>query len=871
MSACCSCEGASAPGRSVPGDDPLRTGDWMRVAFAGLIAAQSMIFGMAVNLSPPSGTARAVLHGVLALSAVVVFALVGWPLLKQSVKSAAERRVTFEQFFLIGILAAFGASLVCTFTGAGHVYYEVVAILLAIYTFGRILMEQRRGAALDAARALGREFDRCERVLPDGSVESVRSAEIAVGDVVRVPAGSGIPIDGVLVDGAAYVVETPLTGEPFPAVKRAGDPVYAGSRSVDAMLEVRATVPGSARRLDGIFEKVRAARENPARIQREADRVIAWFLPAVLIVAAGTFVFWTTHAGWQAGLFNALCVILVACPCSMGLATPIGIWSALADLARRGVVASTSDLVEQLAKVNVVFFDKTGTLGEEDLEMADFVTRAGVERNQLLGEVAALEAASDHPVARAFRSTAPSGTARNVQLVPGSGVAGEIERGGAVIRLVAGNPNVVPAEDSQVLAGLRAQFLDNGAATHEVAILRDGKLAGLARLRERLRTSALPALRELEDGGVRVAILTGDRPEAAAAHQLPDVRAGLTPQDKLDHLVKAQESGAKVLFVGDGVNDSPALARADASLAMAGGSGVAGDSAMGELAGGDIQAVAYAITRSRSAIRALRQNLWFAAGYNVIAISLAACGLLHPVVAALVMLVSSFTVSARAMQKEKVLPPLRSLKPAREHRMPEGLPGAAFVFAGIAVQGPIIAYLGGFTGAFAAGFIGLFLTAAAVCFWWTQSRRLDQPTEMALGMFSLGGVAMLAGWWADAGLAPVIRDGVCLCGCADSAMGFGIFAQINWMTGGMIVASIPALFVRGELVPRRWQRVSHWLAGLFGMLIGMEAAMWLMAHLPTTQPQVYFFATYGAMAFGMLIGMFAACSAWTHYFAGRAR
>lgn len=869
MSDCCSCQ--PVPSAGACRSDALRTGDWMRVAFAGLIAAQSMIIGMAVNLSPPSGRARLMLHGALALSAIVVFALVGWPLLKNSLQSAWAGRATFEQFFMIGILSAFGASLVCTITGEGHVYYEVVAILLAIYTFGRILADRRRDAALDAARALGREFERCDRIRPDGSTEVVRVEEIRVGDTVRVPVGAGIPIDGEITAGSGYVVETPLTGEPFPVVKRVGDSVFAGSQTVDSVIEVRAVAAGGARQLDRIFARVRAARENPAHVQREADRLVAWFLPVVLIVAAGTFAFWTAREGWQTGLFNALAVVLVACPCSMGLATPIGIWSALADLARRGVVASTSDLIEQLAKVNVVLFDKTGTLGEEDLEMVDFVTTRQEDRRQILGEVAALESVSLHPVARAFRSTQPVGLARDVQLISGVGVTGCVKSERQDVTISVGNASLIPFSDGAIAEQLRADFKSAGSEheAQEVVVLRDGVLVGMARLRERLRASALPAVRELEIGGVKVAVLTGDRQESAAIHGLPDVRAGLSAEQKVEQVRAFQAQGACVLFVGDGVNDAPALAAANASLSIAGASGLAGESAMGELAGGDLQAVTYAITRSRTAIRTLRQNLWFAAAYNTVAISLAALGLLHPVAAALIMLVSSFTVSTRALQKEKALPPLAKTRPVRVTQRAAGLGSALLLCAGIAVQGPVIAYMGGFYGSTAAGFVALFFAASVVCFFWLRMRKFDQPTEMALGMFSLGGVAMLAGWWADAGLAPVVRDGVCLCGCAQSAMGLGLFAQVNWMSGGMVLASVPALFVRVGELSDQWHRVFHWLAGLLGMLVGMELAMWLMAQLPTTLPQVHFFATYSAMAFGMLTGMFAACSGWNRYYKSR--
>lgn len=841
-----------------------RTGDWMRVAFAGLIAAQSMIFGLAINLSPPTGTARTVLHAVLAASAVLVFALVGWPLLRNACRSLRQGRITFEQFFMVGILAAFGASIHCSLTGQGHVYYEVVAILLTIYTFGRILAEQRKNAALSAAEALGEEFDRCERILQNGSTEFVRAREILSGDRIRVLAGGAIPVDGVIEQGVGYLVETPLTGEPFPVVKRVGDPVFAGSHTVDDALEICATASGSARRLDAVFQRVREAREKPAWIQREADRLAAWFLPVVLVVAAGTFGLWTYASGWQTGLFNALSVILVACPCAMGLATPIGIWSAMADLAKRGIATTNSDLIEQLAKVDAVIFDKTGTLGEADLEIVDFVTTRRVDRTALLARVAALESASGHPIARAFRKISPSGRADRIEVLSGLGIRGHVDVGGDDCLLAVGNPGLIDPADAETAATLRTEFIagaDEGS--HELAILTDGALVGLARLRERLRDSTRPGLRALEAGGIHLEILTGDRAESAAIHGLPNVRAGLSPMDKVDAIRQLREAGHHVLFVGDGVNDAAAMGEANASLALRGGSGLARDAAMGELIGGDIEAVSFAIARSREAIRTIRHNLWFAAGYNMIAISLAAAGILHPVAAALIMLVSSFTVSTRALSNSSLPKPLSETSPVRESRpLSVGFAGALALSVGIAVQGPLVVYLGAFEGWVASAYVGLFLLAAAVCFFWLRTRRFDRTTEMALGMFSLGGVAMLMGWWADAGLAPIVRNGVCLCGCASSAMGLGIFAKLNWMTAGMVVASLPALFIDVRWVPQAWHRVFHWLAGLIGMIFGMEVAMWVMAQLPTTLPQVHFFATYGAMAFGMLTGMLAACSAW---------
>ncbi|HVE15217.1 MAG TPA: heavy metal translocating P-type ATPase [Chthoniobacterales bacterium] len=587
-----------------------------------------MIFSLAVNLSPPDGYARMILHTALAVSAMVVFLLVGLPLWHAAMGAARRGRITFEQLFLAGIFGAFAASVQSSLTGTGHVYYEIVSILLAIYTFGRILGERRRHAAMDAARAFGQEFDLAERVSADGGIVSLPVREIRAVDIIHVAAGGGIPIDGIVIEGKALVNEATLTGEPAPVARHPGDFVLAGSRSLDAPLRLRATVAGVDRQIDGLLARVRAAQQNPSHLEREADRIVAWFLSAVFGIAALTFTFWTIHSGWTVGLFNALAVVLVACPCSMGLATPIGIWSAIADLARHGLIAGSSDLIERLGSIEAAVFDKTGTLSGDELELVEFQCEPGVDRELLLAEVAAVEAASQHPIARAFRRQASGTIAEDVSVLPGQGIAGRVN--GAILQI--GNASLLG----------RAPTEDGSSFTY---VLRNGALAGTARLREHLRDHAAEVIAGLEEAGIPCAVFTGDRLEAASALGLGQVRAGLSPLEKATHL---QDLSHRALFVGDGINDAAAMAEAHASLTLVTGSGVAREIAMGELR--DLRAIPFAVARSRAAVKAIRQNLIFAAAYNFVGIGLAASGVLHPVAAALLMLASSFTVSYRALR-----------------------------------------------------------------------------------------------------------------------------------------------------------------------------------------------------------------------------
>ncbi len=830
MSSCCACSQASVPVAPA-------TGEWFRLAVAGLVAGQSMIFGLAVNLSPPSGQARLILHIALAAAAILVFLLAGLPIWREAAAAARRGRIVIEQLFLCGIAAAFGASIHSTLTGYGHVYYEVVAILVAIYTFGKLIGEKRRKAALEAARALGEEFDVCERMTANGLTETIRAREIVAGDRLVVRAGAGIPADGEILEGVGFVQETSLTGEPFPVVKRPGDRVLAGCFSVDGLFTIRSSVTGHERKLDALIATLRAAQDKPSDLQREADLLVAWFLPAVLTVAAATFAFWTWRESWTAGLFNSLAVILVACPCSMGLATPVGIWSALAALAARGIIPKDSNLVERLAKTDVVVFDKTGTLGEEELERVDFLQAEGEERQTLLMAVAALEASSAHPVARTFRQPGVSGVPATT--IPGAGIEGMV--GSSMIRV--GNIEVVPSGQRDTACALASGL--KGNSSHLVYIVRDSRVAGVALLSEKLRDSAKSSLAELEALGIRCEVMTGDRAEAAALHGLPNVHAGLTPQGKADLVAALKQQGRKVLFVGDGVNDAPAMSAADLAFSIGSGSALAKDTSVAEIT--DLSAIPFAIERCRRAVHAIRSNLRFAAAYNVIGIALAAAGILHPVAAALLMLASSFTVTWRALRQNAA--PRKPL-PIQW--------GTILPCAALALQGAAVVYLGGFQGGTAAGFVSLFLAAAILAAIWLARRPLTPFAEMAFGMFSWGGLVMLAGWWADAGFSPVVRDGACLCGCITSNLGLGVFAKLSWMDASMVAASVPAIFLEKPAEGRIW----CWLAGLVGMLAGMEAASWLMSFVPMVRPQAIFFATYAAMIFGMCLGMVAACGGW---------
>ena len=654
MSGCCSTQIAPGETASSSSDDAVAAKEWLKLGVAALIAGQTMVFGLGVNISPPEGIERWVIHGLLAVSVLAVYLLAGLTLTRDAFKQLRRGRVVLEQLFLAGIAGAFFASLHATLTGHGDVYYEVVAVLLAIYTFGNLIRRRRRQAALRSAEVLRREFETCRRLTCCGKVVEVPLAEVEPGDRLVVYPGDGVPVDGTVVEGTGFVRETPLTGEPFPVVRREGDEIFAGTTVLDDRIVIEAGTAGHERRLDGLLQRVAEAHERPSHIQEEADRLVSWFLPVVLVVSLLTLVFWTWSAGWVVGLFNALAVLVVACPCAMGLATPIGIWNALNALASRGVAAASGDFIDRMGRVDTVVFDKTGTLSEENLQLVDFADNGAFSRDRIKSWVGALQAHSRHPVARAFHEWLPREDGiivSDYRTLPGVGVEGGIKSGDEPVRRVRiGNERLLDEASAAAAETLRRKLKASERQSRELYVKIDGALAGVGVLRETFRTSVDEAFGELERMGIEVHVMTGDREASLSGLGWKNARAGLLPEEKADLVRGLRDQGRNVLYVGDGVNDSPALAAANAGLALASGAGLAREAARAELFGTDLAAVPDTIGLCRRVLRGIRNNLLYAGVYNVAGISFAASGVLHPVVAALLMVVSSFTVTVRALR-----------------------------------------------------------------------------------------------------------------------------------------------------------------------------------------------------------------------------
>ncbi len=629
---------------------------WLRIAIAGVFAGQGMVFSLAMNMTPPAygTTAYWVVHGSLVFSAVIVMLFLGGPLFASTFGMLRSRKLSIEGLFTLSLIGAFVGSLASSLTGDGGVYYEVVSIVIAIYTVGRMLSERSQARLALESEKLREKYERAAVVESTGEIKNIPVEQVSIGARVRVDPGGAFTVDGILLSGQGYVREAALTGEPLPVVRRTGDRVRAGTWSVDGAFELEVQAAGGARELDQILQTVEDVSGQPSELQTQANALVQWFLPLVAGVSVCTAFYWLWAANWVEAVFNSMAVLLVACPCAMGLATPVAIWQGLYRLARMGLVSRNGSLIDVLACTQHVFFDKTGTLSESEMRVTEcLIAEASVEnRDQLLSAVRAIQLRVAHPIARALVQSIPAGEStvavEGLELLPGRGVRARATLTGASCELQIGEADLVAESFAGKLKALAGQLVE--AEGKRSCVFVDGAPVAIFVLRERVRDGVEKLWGALEAYGVKTTVLTGD-PEPQ--FKLPDsvtVHAGLSASEKAAYIIKAEQAGESPVFIGDGVNDASAMACASASVAMGTGAGFARSAATGQFTSDQIERLPVAITLCRGIRQRLRGNLIYAASYNVLGMGLAAIGWLHPVAAAAIMLVSSFMVTLRALR-----------------------------------------------------------------------------------------------------------------------------------------------------------------------------------------------------------------------------
>ena len=635
----------------------------------------ALAMGEMVGLTPLSPTARTWVELALA-TPVVIWG--GLPFFQRGWASLEHRSLNMFSLIALGTGTAFGYSLLATLApsiiphtmrghdGAVPVYFEAAAVIVTLVLLGQVLELRARSATSGAIRALlGLAPKTARRIEASGAEHDVPLEQVQVGDRLRVRPGERIPVDGVVVEGGSSVDESMITGEPIPVEKAAGDKVTGGTLNATGGFVITAERVGQGTLLAQIVKLVAEAQRSRAPIQRLADRVASWFVPAVVIVAVATAVAWgvlgpeprLAHA-----LVNAVAVLIIACPCALGLATPMSIMVATGRGASLGVLIRKAEALEALERVDTIVVDKTGTLTEGTPRLVAISTVAGTQDNDALALAAALERSSEHPLAAAIIDAATERgltipEARDFTSVTGGGVRGTIA--GKAVTL--GNARFVAAAgiDLGMLEARADQQRGEGQTVVYLAV--DGAAVAALGVADPIKPTTAEAIRSLHAEGLNIIMLTGDNRVTAAAVAttlgLDDVIAEVLPDQKRSVVERLQREGKVVAMAGDGVNDAPALAQAEVGIAMGTGTDVAIQSAGVTLVKGDLRGVVRARQLGRATMRNIRQNLLFAFAYNTLGIPIAA-GVLYPVfgillspmLASAAMSLSSVSVIANALR-----------------------------------------------------------------------------------------------------------------------------------------------------------------------------------------------------------------------------
>jgi len=655
----------------LPGDTPYdeEEAHWQRLLIGGVFAMHVMLISLMLYFreglglaSPETAWLADFFQIILFVGSLPLMLILGIPILRAGMASLLRGRPNMHTLIALGAFSAFGLSVRNLFLGLDRVYFDTASMLLFLVSIGHWL-ELR--AQKTGSRAVERLWERIPQeatwITPDGE-RRVPVEEVPKGARIRVRPGERFPVDGLVAVGEGDVDQSLLTGESTPVLRRPGDPVLAGTLSLDGGFEVITTAVGAETVAGQMGRLLHQALWERAPVERLADRLAALMVPIAVLLAGGTFAFWSVRAGPEVGLLHALSVLLIACPCALGLATPLTLWLALGRAAEAGVILRSSGALERLAGVRHLFFDKTGTLTQRPFRLQAVATH-GVPETAFLTRVAAVEARSEHPLAQAVVAAArppdeadrrdaspPLPSISDFRVWPGRGVSGRMN--GTTIwvgsaRLMATQGLELPSPLARTVEVWREQGLSVVYAGWE------GKVVGLLGLGEESRPEVVETVAALREMGVSVAVLTGD--DAVAGRRWErllgvPVHAEQRPEEKIAHLRAAPGPTA---MVGDGINDGPALAAATVGLAIRQGTDVARAAADVVLVRDDLRLIPWLIRLARAAMRRVHQNLAWAFVYNLIGLGLAVTGHLQPVLAAAAMVASSLIVTGNALRLRK--------------------------------------------------------------------------------------------------------------------------------------------------------------------------------------------------------------------------
>lgn len=608
-----------------------------------LVEMVAMLFNIHLHLSPMIQ---------LGLATIVQF-YCGRKFYVGAYKSLKSGSANMDVLVVLGTSAAYFLSLsVVLFSIPLHLYFEASVSVITLVLLGKLLEVRAKAKTGFAIAKLLHLQPKKAFVERDGKIEEISIEALHVNDVFIVKAGESIPTDGVVVEGNSMVDESMMTGESLPVLKSVGDVIVGATKNGDGMLKCQATKVGADTFLASIVRLIEEAQGSKAPIQRLADTIAGIFVPIVVSIAVITLgVWWFVGGNFEEAIINAVSVLVIACPCALGLATPTAIMVGVGRGANEGILIKNAEVLENVGKINAVVFDKTGTLTYANPQVVDvLIEKSELDKEQLLALAAALEEGSKHPLAKAIIASAPQTSPKSVQAFQnysGLGVSGEIDG----IIYFAGSPAFI-AQFTSLEPSINAQtFLEEGNSI--VCLATKEQIIGYIALADTIRESAKLAVEKLQSDGIEVYMLTGDNERCAqkVAHELgiKHFFAEVLPNGKAEAIMKLKNEGKFVCMVGDGINDAPALAVADVAIAMSNGSDIAVESADLILIANDPLYVVNAIALSRATMSKIKQNLFLAFVYNVLAIPLAFTGMLNPIVAGGAMAMSSVSVVSNSL------------------------------------------------------------------------------------------------------------------------------------------------------------------------------------------------------------------------------